>query len=136
MLAPGTAYVIPVRVRVWLVRGCFPGSDLRLKFVAASLARGGRCFSRCVSGDGDHTDVFSSPRSTKCPVELRCETSKHCENEDHSTKKHVLGYYHMGNFSLETSLCLKIMRSLYKRNLEVGIFHFLYRLQDGMAKSI
>ena len=100
------------------------------------LPLGGRRFSRYVSGDGDHTDAFSSPRSTKCPVELRCETSEHCENEGHSTKKHVLGDYYMGNFLLETSLCLKIIRSLYERNLEVGILHFLDRLQDGIAKSI
>ena len=93
-------------------------------------------FFGCVFGDGDHTDAFYSSRSTKCPIELRCETSEHCENEGHSTKKHVLGDYYMGNFSLETSLCLKIIRSLYKRNLEVAIFHFLDRLQDGMAKSI
>ena len=100
------------------------------------VGRGGRCFSRYVSGDGDHTDVFSSPRSTKCPRELRRETSEYYENEGHSTKKHALGDYYMGNFLLETSLCLKIMRSLYKRNLEVVIFHFLDRLQDGIAKSI
>ena len=31
---PGTAYVIPARVGVWLVRGCLPGSDPRLRFVA------------------------------------------------------------------------------------------------------
>ena len=95
-----------------------------------------RCFSGYVSGDGDHTDVFSSPRSTKCPRELRRETSEHCENEGHCTKKHVLGDYYMGNFLLETSLRIKIMRSLYKRNLEVVIFNFLDRLQDGLAKSI
>ena len=34
MLAPGTAYVIPVRVGVWLVGGCLLGSDVRLRFVA------------------------------------------------------------------------------------------------------
>ena len=61
MLAPGTAYVIPARVGVWLVGGCPLGSDVRLRFVAAAppLAMGGRCFSRYVSGDGDHTDAFS-----------------------------------------------------------------------------
>ena len=33
MLAPGTAYVIPARVGVWLPGGCFLGSDVRLRFV-------------------------------------------------------------------------------------------------------
>ena len=107
---------------------------LVLSCLVARLA--GRCFSGYASGDGDHTDVFSLPRPTKCPLELRCETSEHCENEGHSTKKHVLGDYYMGNFSLETSLRLKIIRSLYKRNLEVGFFHFLDFPQDGFAKSI
>ena len=34
VLAPGTAYVIPARVGVWLVGGCLLGSDVRLRFVA------------------------------------------------------------------------------------------------------
>ena len=34
MLAPGTAYVIPARVGVWLVGGCLLGSDVRVRFVA------------------------------------------------------------------------------------------------------
>ena len=64
MLAPGTAYVIPARVGVWLPGGCFLGSDVRLGFVVLLLS----CsrspdhtegFSRYVSGDGDHTDPFS-----------------------------------------------------------------------------
>ena len=38
MLAPGTAYVIPARVGVWLVGGCLLGSDVRLRFVAAAAA--------------------------------------------------------------------------------------------------
>ena len=62
MLAPGTAYVIPARVGVWLVGGCLLGSDVRLRFVAAAappLARGGRNFPGSVSGGGDHTDAFS-----------------------------------------------------------------------------
>ena len=74
MLAPGTAYVIPARVGVWLVGAVSWGSDVRLRFViavavvvavvvaavvvVAACARG-RCFSRYVSGDGDHTDAFS-----------------------------------------------------------------------------
>ena len=33
MLAPGTAYVIPARVGVWLPGGCFLGSDVRLGFI-------------------------------------------------------------------------------------------------------
>ena len=33
VLAPGTAYVIPARVGVWLPGGCFLGSDVRLGFV-------------------------------------------------------------------------------------------------------
>ena len=128
-------------LRVWACGwwGLSPGVGCATQVCRAAappLAARGRCFSRYASGDGDHTDVFSLPRSTKCPVELRCETSEHCENEGHSTKKHVLGDYYMGNFLLETSLCLKIIRSLYKRNLEVAIFHFLDRLQDGVAKSI
>ena len=41
MLAPGTAYVIPARVGVWLPGGCFLGSDVRLGFVVLlSLALG------------------------------------------------------------------------------------------------
>ena len=66
VLAPGTAYIIPARVGVWLPGGCFLGSDVRLGFVVLSccccclVARAGdRCFSRYVSGDGDHTDAFS-----------------------------------------------------------------------------
>ena len=57
--------------------GSFPGSDLPLRFVAAAapLAMGGRRLSRYVSGDGDQTDAFFSPRSTKCPVEVRPQTS-------------------------------------------------------------
>ena len=58
--SPGTAYVIPACVGVWLLGGCFPGSDVRLRFVVVVVARlAGRCFSGYVSGDGDHTDVFS-----------------------------------------------------------------------------
>ena len=38
MLAPGTAYVIPARVGVWLVGGCLLGSDVRLRFVARRRA--------------------------------------------------------------------------------------------------
>ena len=37
MLAPGTAYVIPARVGVWLPGGCFLGSDVRLGFVVLLL---------------------------------------------------------------------------------------------------
>ena len=33
---PGTDYVVPARVGVWLVRGTLPGSDRRLRFVAAA----------------------------------------------------------------------------------------------------
>ena len=33
--APGTAYFIPARAGAWLVGGSFPGSDVRLGFVAA-----------------------------------------------------------------------------------------------------
>ena len=42
MLAPGTAYVIPARVGVWLVGGCLLGSDVRLRFVAAAAAAAAR----------------------------------------------------------------------------------------------
>ena len=61
VLAPGTAYVIPARVGVWLPGGSFLGSDVRLGFVVLScFARArGPCFSRYVSGDGDHADAFS-----------------------------------------------------------------------------
>ena len=44
-------------------------------FLEVALKIGGRCFSGYASGDGDHTDAFSSPRSTKCPVEVRPQTS-------------------------------------------------------------
>ena len=50
------------------------------------LAARVRCFSRYVFGDGAHTDVFSWPKSTQCPIEPWRETSEHCENEGHSTK--------------------------------------------------
>ena len=60
VLAPGTAYVIPARVGVWLVGGCPLGSDVRLRFVAAApLVSWGRCFSGYASGGGDHADAFS-----------------------------------------------------------------------------
>ena len=60
VLAPGTAYVIPARVGVWLVGGCLLGSDVRLRFVAAApLVSWGRCFSEYASGGGDHADAFS-----------------------------------------------------------------------------
>ena len=63
VLAPGTAYVIPARVGVWLPGGCFLGSDVRLGFVVLScclVARArGRCFSRYASGGGDHADASS-----------------------------------------------------------------------------
>ena len=36
--APGTAYFIPAYVGAWLVGGSFPGSDVRLGFVAAAAA--------------------------------------------------------------------------------------------------
>ena len=46
MLAPGTAYVIPARVGVWLVGGCPLGSDVRLRFVAAAAHKLGSVFFR------------------------------------------------------------------------------------------
>ena len=102
------AHVTPVCACVWRGGVTLPGAGLTDDSVSSSSSLsawgGGRCFSRYVSGDGDHTDVFSSPRSTKCPRELRRETSEHCENEGHSTKKHVWGDYDMGNFSLEVCL--------------------------------
>ena len=36
VLAPGTAYIIPARVGVWLPGGCFLGSGVRLGFVVFS----------------------------------------------------------------------------------------------------
>ena len=36
--APGTAYFIPAYVGAWLVGGSFPGSDVRLGFVAPRRA--------------------------------------------------------------------------------------------------
>ena len=133
------AYLTPVCACVWRGGVTLPGAGLTDDSVSCRrrcLPLGVRCFSRYVFGGGDHTDAFSSPRSTKCPVELRCETSKHCENEGHSTKKHVLGDYYMGNFSLEVCLRIKIMRYVYKRNLEVMFLNFLKRLQNGLVKSI
>ena len=59
---PGTDYVIPGCVGVCggVDGGSFPGSDLRLRFVAPRAARlRGRHFSGPASGDGDHTDAFS-----------------------------------------------------------------------------
>ena len=76
-----------VRVRVaWRGDASRGRIDGRFRVVVSSSlsAVGGRRFSRYVFGDGDHTDAFSSPRSTKCPVELRRETPKHCENDGHS----------------------------------------------------
>ena len=37
--APGTAYFIPAYAGAWLVGGSFPGSDVRLGFVAAPRRR-------------------------------------------------------------------------------------------------
>ena len=80
--------------------GSFPGSDLPLRFVAAPrraapLAMGGRCLSRYVSGDGDQTDyVFSSSRSTKCPVELLgSQTSVYVNICPKCSENSVLGDY-------------------------------------------
>ena len=58
------------------------GAAVRLLGAAGQLGfvvtpHGGRCFSGYVSGDGDHTDVFSKPRSSKCAMELESETSEH-----------------------------------------------------------
>ena len=58
VLAPGTAYVIPARVGVWLPGGCFLGSDVRLGFVVfcclvvLSLARGVGVFRGTLPGTG------------------------------------------------------------------------------------
>ena len=38
-MSPGTAYFIPARAGAWLVGGSFPGSDVRLGFVAAPRRR-------------------------------------------------------------------------------------------------
>ena len=46
----------PARVGVWLTGGCRPGSDGRLRFVAAAP------LAQCVSGDGAHTAVCSPDR--------------------------------------------------------------------------
>ena len=63
MCAPVTGYAIPARVGVWGVwgGGSFPGSDLRLGFVAAAPLRfwGVGVFSGSEFGDGDHPDAFS-----------------------------------------------------------------------------
>ena len=54
--APVPDYVFPARVGVWLTGGCRPGSDGRLRFVAAAP------LAQCVSGDGAHTAVCSPDR--------------------------------------------------------------------------
>ena len=64
--APVTGYAIPARVGVWLVWCSFRGplvleglSPRRAAAAPPPLRMWGRCFSRYVSGDGDHMDAFS-----------------------------------------------------------------------------
>ena len=53
MLAPGTAYIIPARVGVWLPGGCLLGPDVRLGFVVLlPLALGVGVFRGTLPGAG------------------------------------------------------------------------------------
>ena len=62
---PDVAYLTPVCACVWRGGVTLPGAGLAFKvcclllFVVCCRPGGGRCFSRYVSGDGGHTDVFS-----------------------------------------------------------------------------
>ena len=115
----------------------FVAAPLRRR-AAAPLRLWGRRFSRSVSGDGDQTDAFFSPRSTKCPLEVRLQTSVYLNiwlKSKFEGQKQRFGRLRQGKLFLQIPLLRIFLRARQERNLWFQNINFLERLQNGFVKS-